>query len=250
MADAGDLSNPIQVRANRRFLARPDIRVALVTGASRGIGRAISIELVRNGVEVYGIGRDQAALTETEQLCRPLGSFHTRVADVRSEADLADIMVEPRQLDLCINNAGIARVRPFTETPLGEVQEILDINVLGGFHVMQAAAKRMASEGGGRIVTIASTAAVSPAPKMAAYCASKHAASALSKTLAEELEPQGVQVTSVYPGFTGTYIIGRLEPEWVVMDVDEVARTIVTALVAAGTTVRIAELHLQPVRTQ
>jgi NAD(P)-dependent dehydrogenase (short-subunit alcohol dehydrogenase family) len=229
--------------------------VALVTWASRGIGRYLSIELVRAGVEVYGTGRDENALDETAELCRPLGTFHPRIAEVRSEEDVERVVAEPPRLDLCINNAGIARARPFLETPVSELEEILDVNVVGVFLVMRAAAQRMVREGGGRIVTIASDAGVIAIPHMAPYCASKHAVSGLSKTLAAELGPQGVQVTTVYPGGVRTEILGPLDPDVVhsevtdtsfgVMGVEEMAETVVATLLAAGTTVRIDELHLQ-----
>jgi NAD(P)-dependent dehydrogenase (short-subunit alcohol dehydrogenase family) len=222
-------------------------RVALVTGASRGIGRSFSVELARAGFDVYGIGRDEDALAETEALCPP-GAFHPRIADVRSEEAVAQVVDALPGLDLCINNAGIARITPFAETSVAELEEILAVNVVGAFVVMRAAAARMVRDGGGRVVTIASDASYLALPGMSAYCASKAAVSALSRILAVELEARGVQVTTVYPGGVVTGILGDPELFTGGMDADELARSAVEALVAAGSTVRIAELHLQPVR--
>ncbi|MGY4230192.1 NAD(P)-dependent dehydrogenase (short-subunit alcohol dehydrogenase family) [Bradyrhizobium sp. USDA 4503] len=223
-------------------------RIALVTGASKGIGQALSLALVRVGVEVYGSGRDTEGLEQTLQLCKPYGTFHPQVAEVRSEADVERVVAEPPRLDFCFNNAGIARWRPFLETPLTEIEEIVAVNVLGAFLVMKAAAARMAREGGGRIVTIASDAATKSIPEMGPYVASKHAISGLSKTVADELASSGVQVTTVYPSGVHTSLLMK-EPLPPIrpgrMDPDELAGTIVAAMLAAGTTVRIAELHLQ-----
>lgn len=223
------------------------IRTALVTGASKGIGRSLSVALVRAGVEVYGTGRDAESLKETERICGEFGTFHARLLEVRDAAEVARVVAEPAQLDLCINNAGIARIRPFLETPPEEIEEIIGVNVIGAFFVMQAAAARMSQQGSGRIVTIASDGAVKSLPKMAPYCASKHAVAGLSKTLADELGDTGVQVTTVYPGGVRTTILTD-NPGDYGMDPDELAQTIVDALLAAGTTVRITELHLQPWR--
>lgn len=226
-------------------------RTALVTGASRGIGRALARELVQAGVEVYGTGRDEAALAETQRACTPAGSFHPLVADVCSEADVERAVAVPPRLDLCINNAGIAHLALMLDTSRAELQRVLDVNVVGAFLVMRAAAARMARDGGGRVVTIASDVAYRAAPRIAAYGASKHAVSGLSKTLAEELGSAGVQVTTVYPGGVGTEILGDVtsgNPR--LMEADEVARTIVATLLAAGSTVRVAELHLQPWRPE
>jgi NAD(P)-dependent dehydrogenase (short-subunit alcohol dehydrogenase family) len=223
------------------------VPVALVTGASRGIGRAICIELVGAGCDVYGTGRDERALAETAALCGSRDRFHPRLGDVRSESDVARIVDELPRLDLCFNNAGIARIASFTDTSLGELEEILATNVAGAFLVMRTAAARMVREGGGRIVTIASDASYVPIPGMSAYCASKHAVSALSRILAGELGAQGVQVTTVYPGGVATDILGPATLD-AGMRADELARTVVAVLLAAGPTVRVAELHLQPWR--
>jgi 3-oxoacyl-[acyl-carrier protein] reductase len=222
---------------------------ALVTGASRGIGRAIALELIRAGHEVYGVGRDEIALAETAQLAETPSSFHARVIDVRSAPEVAAVIAEPVRLELCINNAGVLRTNHFLDVPFSELREVFGTNVEGAFLVMQASARRMAKEGGGRIVNIASDVALKPAPGGAVYCASKHALAGLSLTLAEEMRDTNVQVTTVFPGLVSTEIFGKpMSPESQrqFMDPADLARVIVAALMAAGASVRIAELHLQP----
>ena len=223
-----------------------DTRTAVVTGASRGIGRALAIELVAVGFEVYGSGRDEAALEETKRLSARPEAFHPRPFDVRDEAAVDGFVAEPARLDLCVNNAAALHVAPLVETPLERVEEMLDVNVVGAFLVMRAAARRMLEAGRGRIVDIASVGAVEPLPGAAAYAGSKHALAGMSKTLAQELKLEGVQVTTVYPGSVATDIHGPEYSHEGFMEAAEVASTIVGALLGSGETVRISELHLQP----
>lgn len=222
----------------------PSPRTALVTGASRGLGRALSVELVGVGLEVYGVGRDQAALEATAALCEAPERFHPRVVDVRAHAELERVVAEPAQLDLCFNNAALLHVTPFLETPAAELEELLDVNVVGAFVVMRAAAERMLAAGGGRLVDIASVGSLEPLPGAAAYAASKHALAGLSKTLAAELGGESLQVTTVYLGTTDTEIHDAEIPRDGFIEPAEVARTIVATLLASGNTVRLAELHL------
>lgn len=224
-------------------------RLALVTGASRGIGRAISVELVRAGIEVHGCGRDQSALDETAALCDSPGSFHSHSVDVRSITEMESVISELPRLDICVNNAAILRVGSLVETNTADFEEMLAINVLGAFGVMRAAARRMLADGGGQIIDIASDLAIDPGPGAAAYTATKHALAGLSKTLAVEVLDGNVLVTTVYPGAADTDIHDAHSfPRDGFMSPEEVARATVAAVLACDSTVRIKELHLQPVR--
>lgn len=220
---------------------------AIVTGASRGIGRAISVELARAGFDVHGTGRDEQALAETQALCPSPGTFRPHAVDIRSTAEVEALVAGLERLDLCVNNAAILYVDAFVDASLEEFREMLDVNVLGAFVVMRAAARRMLREGGGRIVDIASDVSVKPSPEGAGYAATKHALAGLSKTLAEEMLGRGVQVSTVYPGAVDTEIHGHTESRQGYMDAVEVARVIVSGLLACGTTACIRELHLQPI---
>jgi NAD(P)-dependent dehydrogenase (short-subunit alcohol dehydrogenase family) len=220
----------------------------LVSGASRGLGRALCIELVRAGLDVFGAARDEAGLIETGQVCDGPGSFTYGLLDLRNEPAIAELVARPRRLSLCMVNAGVAGKKPFLESTGADLMAQFEVNVFGALALMRACALRMSREGGGRIVTIASDAAVKGIPGMAAYVASKHAILGLSRTLDVELGPVGVQVTTVFPGPIGTNILGPIDPDGIYMEVHEVARTIVATLLACGSTARVSELHLTPWR--
>jgi 2-dehydro-3-deoxy-D-gluconate 5-dehydrogenase len=220
-------------------------RTALVTGASRGVGRALSVELVGVGIEVYGTGRDHEALAATAALCEAPERFHPRVIDVRSHAEVKALVAEPERLDLCFNNAAIMHEVPFLETTVEQVEEMLDVNVVGAFVVMQAAAARMLGAGGGRVIDIASIGSLEPLTGAAGYTASKHGLAGLSKTLAAALGGESLQVTTVYLGTVDTEIHPASLPREGFMEPAEVARTLVATLLASGQTVRISELHLR-----
>jgi NAD(P)-dependent dehydrogenase (short-subunit alcohol dehydrogenase family) len=223
-------------------------RVALVTGASRGIGRALCVELVRAEFTVYGTGRDEEALALTAASCEPYGAFRSLKLDVRSAEDVDRAVEVPARLDVCINNAGVLHVEPIAEMTLDQIRETIDVNVLGAFLVARAAARRMVREGGGRIVDIASDAAVKPLPVASVYAGSKHALAGLSKSLAAELEDERIQVTTVYPGGVDTEMQAPSVDRTGLMAADEVARVVVRSLMESGSTVRVSELHLQPIK--
>jgi NAD(P)-dependent dehydrogenase (short-subunit alcohol dehydrogenase family) len=223
-----------------------DDQVALVTGASRGLGQALCVELVRGGFTVFGTGRDEEALAGTAERCQPHGTFRPLRLDVRSAEDVDRTVGALPRLDLCLNNAGVLHVESLLEMELDQIRETVDVNVLGAFLVARAAARRMVREGGGRIVDIASDGAVKPLPRAPVYAGSKHALAGLSKSLAAGLEDEGVQVTTVYPGGIDTEMHAPSVDRGGLMAADEVARVIVRAVLESGSTVRVSELHLQP----
>ncbi len=222
---------------------------ALVSGASRGLGRALSVELIQAGLDVFGTARDEAGLIETARACAGPGHFSYGLLDLRDESAVAALVARPPRLSICIANAGVAAIKPFLESTGADLLEQFEVNVLGALALMRQCALRMSREGGGRIVTIASDAATKGIPGMAVYVASKHAVFGLSRTLDLELSSVGVQVTTVFPGPIGTTILGPIGPSQNYMEVHEVARTIVATLLACGNTVRVSELHLTPWRS-
>jgi NAD(P)-dependent dehydrogenase (short-subunit alcohol dehydrogenase family) len=221
---------------------------ALVSGASRGLGRALSIELVREGLDVFGTARDEAGLIETARACDGPGNFTYGLLDLRNESAIAELVAIPQRLSICMVNAGVAAKKPFLESAGPDLMAQFEVNVLGALALMRECALRLSRQGGGRIVTIASDAAVKGIPGMAAYVASKHAVLGLSRTLDLELSPVGIQVTTVFPGPIGTNILGPIDPDATYMEVHEAARTIVVTLLACGNTTRVSELHLTPWR--
>jgi NAD(P)-dependent dehydrogenase (short-subunit alcohol dehydrogenase family) len=181
-------------------------KTIVVTGASRGLGRAVAIEFAARGANVLGVGRDESALQETAHLAG--AGFSAATLDVRDEAAVTEYFAALPSLDVLINNAGIARIRPLLETPAEELREILEINVVAAFVVLREAARKMAQSGGGHIINIASDAAARGIEGMAPYVASKHALLGLSRSAHLELQPLGVRVGALCPGPIQTDILG------------------------------------------
>jgi NAD(P)-dependent dehydrogenase (short-subunit alcohol dehydrogenase family) len=180
-------------------------KTIVVTGASRGLGRAVAIEFAARGANVLGVGRDESALQETAHLAG--AGFSAATLDVRDEAAVTEYFAALPSLDVLINNAGIARIRPLLETPAEEMREILEINVVAAFVVLREAARKMA-QSGGHIINIASDAATRGIEGMAPYVASKHALLGLSRSAHLELKPLGVRVSALCPGPIQTDILG------------------------------------------
>ena len=188
-------------------------RVALVTGAGRGIGRAISLELARQGWDIaLGWVRDEAAATAAAAEIRALGRRAALVrTDAADPADCADAVAATvaalGRLDAAVANAGIAERGSFLDTPPDVWERQLTVNARGSFFLAQAAARQMVAQGGGgRIVLITSQAGGKPMPGIGAYCVSKAAQRMVAKVAAAELAEHGITVNEVAPGTTETDI--------------------------------------------
>jgi glucose 1-dehydrogenase len=176
-------------------------KVALVTGGSSGIGRAIAKSLADAGARVAITGRDEKKLTET---ARALG-VHAIHADVSREADVLrtykEVLAKFQDLDILINNAGIEFKHPFTEFPFDLWQKVIAVDLTGPFLCAQAAAKQMIQQGnGGRIINISSIHEDLPMPTNAPYCAAKGGLRMLMRTIAVELAPHKITVNNIGPG--------------------------------------------------
>jgi NAD(P)-dependent dehydrogenase (short-subunit alcohol dehydrogenase family) len=192
-------------------------KVALVTGATRGIGLAIARALAAEGCDLVLTGRDETALTH---LGRELRSKKIQtvvhVCDVRDPTSV-DAMFESvrgqfKRLDILINNAGIAHKNlPVERLPYQAWKEVIETNLDGMFLVTQGALTFM--KRGGTIVNNLSIAANRVFTGSAAYNASKHGALGLTNTLREELRPKGIRVIGLLPGATDTEIWKTLWPE-------------------------------------
>ncbi|WP_375461688.1 SDR family NAD(P)-dependent oxidoreductase [uncultured Enterovirga sp.] len=183
---------------------------ALVTGGSRGIGRAIAAALAAAGATVTVLGRDAEALDAVVQA----GEAHGfAVADVQDrDAMAAQIRLaaaERGPIDLLVANAGAAVSKPFLRTAPDDFAGMWSLNVMGVVHAVQATLGAMQQRGFGRIVAVASTAGLKGYPYVTAYCAAKHAVLGLVRSLALETARTGVTVNAVCPGFADTDLVTR-----------------------------------------
>ncbi|SEM41794.1 SDR family NAD(P)-dependent oxidoreductase [Nonomuraea pusilla] len=178
---------------------------ALVTGGSRGIGRAIVVRLAREGAAVmFSFNRDQAA---AEDVVAEVAAFGGQAIAVRADQgrleDLSRLFGEVDRslagLDVVVNNAAINPMGDIRDATESDFVEVMSVNTKGPFFVVQAAAERLGE--GGRIVNISSAGAV---PGLALYFASKAALDAITVVAARELGPRGITVNSVSPGATDT----------------------------------------------
>jgi len=223
-------------KANARE-SRISGRLALVTGANRGIGLAIARALAREGCDLIITARGERALAKTRA---ELEKFHVQVlaqpCDVRSPESVdylfAIIRGLRQPLDILINNAGIAHPnRTVADLPYPTWMEVIDTNLNGLFLMTQAALAVM--KRGGTIVNNLSVAAERVFPGSVAYNASKHGALGFTDTLREELRPKGIRVIALLPGATDTEIWQTLwpkAPRRKMMSAESVAQIVVEGL--------------------
>ena len=212
-------------------------RLALITGANRGIGLAIARALAREGCNLIITGRDQRALAKASRELEKLSvQVLPQSCDVRSPDSVDYLFTLVRglrkPLDILINNAGIAHPnRSVGDLPYPTWMEVIDTNLNGLFLVTQAALAVM--KRGSTIVNNLSVAAERVFPGSAAYNASKHGALGFTDTLREELRPKGIRVIALRPGATDTAIWDTLwpqAPKRKMMSAETVARVVVDAL--------------------
>ncbi len=190
----------------------PNDRTVLITGAASGIGYETARSYAKRGHKLVISDINGPALQTVRKALAKAGSAcfakTCDVASVDSVAELAAaVAAEVGDIDVLINNAGVAYLGSFEETPLSEWRRIFDINVMGIVHCTNAFLPGMRAAGGRRkIVNVASLAGFAPAPNMAAYAASKHAVVGLSEVLALELYGSEISVLVVCPGIIETNI--------------------------------------------
>lgn len=188
-------------------------RVAVVTGAGSGIGRALAGALAREGAQLALVDRDASALAATLRGVQELGA--------RASAHQADVAVRERmlrlpdevreahggQVHILINNAGVHVASPFAAQELDEFERVLRVNLLGVVHGCHAFLPHLARQAEAHIVNLSSLAGLLALPGQTAYCASKFAVHGFSECLGAELAGSPVGVTTVYPGTVRTNIL-------------------------------------------
>jgi len=193
-------------------------KVAAVTGAGSGIGRATAVAFAAAGARVVASDVVTASLEETAGLIRAAGGESvTVVTDVAKRTDvdrLVEACLEFGDLDVMVANAGVSLDRPFLEVTEQDLDTTFAVNLKGVFFCGQAAARAMITAGhGGSIVTVASIYGERAAEGCSAYCASKGGVRMLTKAMALELGPHGIRVNAVAPGYIRTAMNPMADPE-------------------------------------
>jgi NAD(P)-dependent dehydrogenase (short-subunit alcohol dehydrogenase family) len=182
--------------------ARP---VALVTGATSGIGRLSAERLAQGGLRVFGTGRGPQA--------DPGSGIRMLTLDVRSDVSAAEcvraVEAQAGRLDVLVSNAGVAHVSLAEETPMQEARDLFETNFFGTVRMIRSVLPIMRRQRQGRIVVVSSLAGLVGVPGQAYYAASKHALEGYCESLLYELEPLGLHVTLVEPGFQRTALHAR-----------------------------------------
>jgi len=226
---------------DRELPLKPDLtgKVAMVTGASRGIGRRIAVSLARCGAKVMALARDEEKLSELcQQIHQEGGEAFPVRADVSQREDVLHAFDEVDEafggrLDILINNAGIGIYGPIAEFNLEDWERVLAVNLSGTFLCCQQAVRRMEPRGKGYIINISSVVGLKGYVNQGAYTASKHGVVGLTKTLAAELHGTGIKVSVICPGGVDTDLVSRARPDLdrsVLMKPEDIAQTVLFLL--------------------
>ena len=198
--------------------ARLDNQVALITGASRGIGKAIAEAYLREGARVALVATDAAKLQALQQTWGvPAERMMCLAVDVRDRQACVDAAQRVRDqwghIDVLVNNAGVYRAKPFLDYSDQDFQDLLDVNLFGVLHFMQACLPDMQARRRGSIINVASTAGKWGSRNQSAYNTSKHAVVGLTRCVALEASAHHVRVNAICPGFVQTDMVETLKDE-------------------------------------
>ncbi|MDQ2922339.1 MAG: SDR family NAD(P)-dependent oxidoreductase [Acidobacteriota bacterium] len=211
-------------------------KVVLITGASSGVGRGLAIALGAKGAKLGLVARRVETLDEVVGEVKSAGGEAVGLpADVQ---DASSIFAAAEQLravfgpiDVLIANAGIGPTRDAAKFSAEEVANVMNVNVIGASNSVAAVVPEMVARGQGQLVAISSLAAYRGLPRSAAYCASKAAVSSFFESLRLDLEPRGIDVTIIHPGFIKTPLTAGREAEMpFLMELDDAVNKIVRAI--------------------
>ena len=229
-------------------------KIAVVAGASRGIGKAIATQLAAAGAQVILLARNQSDLNQAVAEITQQGGFAAAfVLDISDEQAVKSvfqqIIQQYQRIDILVNNAGIGEFYPVSETSATFWDEVMNTNVKGTFLCSKEAVIQMQKQGNGHIVSIASDVAKRTFANGALYCSSKYAQDAFSSALRKEVRKDGIKVSLVYPGLVDTYFnkSQRGTPENAThLKPDDIAASVLHIL-SAPKHVVIDELMIHPI---
>lgn len=227
--------------------------VALVTGASRGIGRAIAQRLASLGASVAICGRDRVALAESAALLEKSGMrVHSQVADVTQASDVTSLVSKTESalgaVTILVNNAGIGLFGPAHEKTEADWDCVLNTNLKSVFLVSRALVPSMIRRGAGDIINISSLAGKNTFANGGIYCASKWGVMGLSGCMAEDLREHGIRVSVICPGSVATEFSSRGPKDTSkVLSPEDVAHA-VEAIVTQRPQSFLSEIHVRPLR--
>ncbi|UOY94180.1 SDR family oxidoreductase [Ectobacillus sp. JY-23] len=227
-------------------------QTAIITGASRGIGKAVAYKLAEQGVKLSLIGSSEEIYTVKEELVQRGYEVLAFQVDVSSEEGVQQVVTETLKafgsIDILLNNAGIGVFKTVEETNVEEWKRLFEVNVQGVFVCAKAVVPHMKARKAGTIITISSDVGRYTIPNGAAYTATKYAVQGFSGSLAQEMREYGVRVGTINPGMVDTYFAGGTQgvpekQEWI--KVDDVASAVVY-MASAPKHLIIDEIVLHP----
>jgi len=218
----------------------PDLttQIAVVTGAGRGIGRAICLSLAQAGARVVASARTLAEIQAVaDEITAAGGQAHAVPLDVADEASgralFATVGERWGRLDILVNNAGVGRYGAVADFPLDDLDHLIRVNLRGTFLCCQEAMRMMVPAGRGAIINISSVVGFKGYPRQAAYTATKHAVMGLTKSLAVEAQANGIRVSAVLPGGVDTDLVRQARPDLdpaILLQPEDVAQTVLFLL--------------------
>jgi len=217
---------------------------ALVTGASRGIGRAVALRL-SSAYDIIAVARSEEELDSlADEIAGQGGSCHSLVLDLRDAAAIADALAGV-DCDVLVNNAGIGWLKPFLETTPEEWHAMVDVNFNALYHVTRALLPAMMERGRGDVVVIGSLAGRNTFAGGSCYAATKHAVIGFAESLMLEVREKGVRVSVVMPGSVATEFGGHAgDPEWMLLG-EHVAEA-VHHVVSAPRQAHLSRIEMRP----
>jgi short-subunit dehydrogenase len=213
-------------------------KIALITGASSGIGEALAAQFAGAGFDLVLVARSEEKL---KRLARELRATHqvkvrveaTDLSRPEAAPELAERLVRARwPVTALVNNAGVLEHGRFVDIPAATHQQLIDLNMAGLTAMLSAFLPQMVARGRGRVLNVASIAAFQPVPSLATYAATKAFVLSLTESLSEELKETGVTATALCPGITATGMVSGAQdksdnlkiPDFVVGEVEDVAK--------------------------